>query len=581
MTVDSSSRAIDLAIIGSGGAGVVTAGLLLLEAAGRAGYYGHLRRSAGPQIRGGESAVLLRLTTTPAHAPVEHCGLVIALDWRNAERFADEIRPAPAGLVLSEAAESVPERWLARIPHIEAVPMRAAAGGIAGGRANMVALGLAAALLGLAPAAVGEAVRAMLARRGEEAVSAGLAGLAAGAALAAEVANAELTNALRLPPAAHAATQRRWHVSGNEAAGLGALRAGVRFVAAYPITPASELLEWLAPRLATLGGTLLQAEDELASVNMLIGASFGGVPALTATSGPGFALMLEGLGLAVATETPIVVIDVMRGGPSTGIPTKSEQSDLNIALYGMHGDAPHLVLAPLSVADCAFTTEWSVQLAERLQTVAVVLSDQQLAQSRAIVDVPARPAPAPGRRRWQAGDEPYARHAADTDHVSPQAIPGTPGGMYTAEGLTHDVRGRPSSLAADHLQQLDQRARKLDDFDYGEDWAEQGGDGALAVLCWGSLHGAVAEAVAGLHGEGVAARWVALRLLMPARPDALAQALAGVTRVLVVEQSHSRQFHHYLRAHYDLPGEVRVLARPGPLPITAAEIREELLSWQS
>ena len=168
----------------------------------------------------------------------------------------------------------------------------------------------------------------------------------------------------------------RWNISGNEAAGLGAVRGGIRFVAAYPITPATEILEWLAPNLEKVGGVLVQAEDELASINMIIGGSFGGMPSMTATSGPGLALMMEAIGLAVASETPIVVINVMRGGPSTGIPTKSEQSDLNIALYGLHGDAPHIVTAAHCIADCQFTTQWSVHLAEQLQVPVIVLTDQ-------------------------------------------------------------------------------------------------------------------------------------------------------------------------------------------------------------
>ena len=131
----------------------------------------------------------------------------------------------------------------------------------------------------------------------------------------------------------------------------------------------------MAPALTKVGGTLLQAEDELASVNMAIGASYGGVPSLTATAGPGLALMTEGIGLAVTAEVPIVVVDVMRGGPSTGIPAKSEQSDLSFAVSGLHGDAPRLVLAPNSIAVVA-TTQWAVQLAEALQAPAIVLSDQ-------------------------------------------------------------------------------------------------------------------------------------------------------------------------------------------------------------
>jgi hypothetical protein len=171
----------------------------------------------------------------------------------------------------------------------------------------------------------------------------------------------------------------------------------VRFVAAYPLTPATELLEWMSPALAEVGGTLVQAEDELASINMAIGGSYGGVPSLTATSGPGLSLMIEALGLAVTAEIPIVVVDVMRVGPSTGIPTKSEQGDLNIAVHGLHGDAPHLVLACNSVADCLGTTQWAVQLAEALQSPAIVLSDQFLGQARSVVDRPDDRAAGPGR----------------------------------------------------------------------------------------------------------------------------------------------------------------------------------------
>ena len=149
------------------------------------------------------------------------------------------------------------------------------------------------------------------------------------------------------------------------------------------------MLEWLAPSLVKVGGVLLQAEDELAAINMIIGASYGGTPSLTATSGPGLSLMIEALGLATSAEVPIVVVDVMRGGPSTGIPTKSEQGDLNIAIYGLHGDAPHLVLAPQSVADCLFTTQWATYLAEAMQAPAIVLSDQYIGQARAAIERPA------------------------------------------------------------------------------------------------------------------------------------------------------------------------------------------------
>jgi 2-oxoglutarate ferredoxin oxidoreductase subunit alpha len=374
-------------------------------------------------------------------------------------------------------------------------------------------------------------------------------------------------------------TGARWHFNGNQGCGLGAIRGGIRFAAAYPITPASDLLEWLSPRLEQLGGSLLQAEDELASINMVIGASFGGVPAMTATSGPGFALMTEGMGLAVASETPAVVVNVMRGGPSTGIPTKAEQSDLNMALYGLHGDAPHLVLGALDHADCILTTEWSVRLAEALQTVAVVLTDQLLAQSTVLIPEPEYSLPEFGGRLLAGPDEHYRRYEITADGVSPMAIPGTADSSYVADGLEHTESGKPSTAAADHQAQLDKRSEKITSFDYGDHWADVRGEGEVAVLTWGSTTAAAREACVRLNTGGQAVKIIALRLLLPASPEKLARELEGVSRVLIVEQSHSQQFLLYLRAYYDIAAEVRTLARPGPLPITPSEIVEKIEHW--
>ena len=355
----------------------------------------------------------------------------------------------------------------------------------------------------------------------------------------------------------------------------------MRFVAAYPITPATELLEWMAPALAKVGGTLLQAEDELASINMIIGASYGGVPSLTATAGPGLALMTEGIGLAVTAEVPVVVVDVMRGGPSTGIPAKSEQSDLSFAVDGLHGDAPRLVLAPNSIADCLGTTEWAVQLAEALQAPALVLSDQFMGQSRAVIDRPQTAAVPAQRLVAQAVEgEPYCRYLDTPTGISPMARPGTPGTIYTADGLEHTEAGIPSSQARDHRLQLDKRERKLLQYDYGAAWADVEGDGDVAVITFGSVSGSVREALARLASQGVAVRLVVLRLLAPALPARMDQALAGVRRVLVIEQNHGAQLYRYLRSMYDLPGRPASFHRPGPLPLRPAELATAIIDWQ-
>ena len=566
---------LSIAIAGSGGSGVMTAGTLLLEAAAQAGLYGLMVRTSGPQIRGGEAGALLRLGPQPLTTLDDRFDLLLAIDWQNLHRFADEIPLGPDSLVAgdSEAGEP-PDVFRAQGARLHMLPLKKAAKEVGGAWINMIAAGFAGALAGIPESSLEAALRASW-TRGEATLAVNLAGVQRGMAYAREVQDARAAP-LRPPGAPPAG---RWLISGNEAAGCGAIRAGVRFVAAYPITPATELLEWMAPALARVGGTLLQAEDELASVNMIIGASYGGVPSLTATAGPGLSLMAEALGLAVSAEVPIVVVDVMRGGPSTGIPAKSEQSDLSFAVDGLHGDAPRLVLAPNSIADCLATTEWAVQLAEALQAPAIVLSDQFMGQSRAIVQKPALRPGGAQRLTVAAGTPEYKRYRDTESGVSPMAIPGTPGVVYTADGLEHTEGAIPSSQARDHTIQLDKRERKLLRHDYGSRWADVEGDGPLAVITFGSATGPVREAVRRAAAQGVAVRLIVLRLLAPVQQAAYDAALAGVERVMVIEQNHGAQLLRYLRGMVDLPSKPASFHRPGPLPLRPAEVCAALLEW--
>jgi len=575
VTTKSSSKrtSVCVALCGSGGAGVMTAGNLLLEAAAQAGWYGLMVRSSGPQIRGGEAAALMRIATHPIDCLDDRFDALLAVDWQNVHRFADEVPLDGASLIVGVPDQGEPpEVYTKTGARAVKLPLKQMAKAIPGSWPNMVVLGFAAGLLGI-PADKVKAVVAQSLKKGAAQLPASLAAVEAGRTAAAGEGDA-LALAAPAP-----VTGRRWLITGNQAAGFGAIRGGVRFVAAYPITPATELLEYMAPALPQVGGVLVQAEDELGSINMIIGASYGGVPALTATSGPGLSLMTEALGLAVAAEIPIVVVDVMRGGPSTGIPAKSEQSDVSIALWGLHGDAPRLVLAPNSIADCLMTTQWAVHLAEALQSPAIVLSDQFFGQARTVTDRPADTGLVGQRLVAQAGAEGYKRYAVTESGISPMAIPGTPGLAYTADGLEHSERGIPSSGSGDHRTQLAKRERKLVSHDYGAQWADIEGDGEIAVVTFGSCTGAAREAIARARADGVKARLVSMRLLAPARPKLLAAALEGVDRVLVVEQNHGGQFLRYLRAESELPGAVRSYRHPGPLPIRPEEVRRQITEW--
>ncbi len=569
------ARSLSIAIAGSGGNGVMTAGTMLLDAAARAGLYGLMVRTSGPQIRGGEAAALVRIASVPIDALDDCFDLLLAMDWHNVNRFADEIPLGPHSLVVGDTDEGeVPPVFSADGVRCIALPLKKLAKAIPGSWANMLVLGLAGALIGIEEAALAAALRASW-KRDESALQPNLAALHAGVAEAQAI-----TNLPRLDTTRDAG-DTRWLISGNEAAGLGALRGGVRFVAAYPITPATEMLEWLAPALRKVGGTLLQAEDELASANMIIGASYGGVPSLTATAGPGLALMTEAIGLAVSAEVPIVVVDVMRGGPSTGIPAKSEQSDLSMAVSGLHGDAPRLVLAPSSIADCVATTQWAVQLAEALQAPAIVLSDQFMGQSRAIIDRPADGGGLAQRLVAAANSADYKRYRDTPSGISPMAIPGTPGVVYTADGLEHSEGGIPSSQARDHQRQLDKRERKLALYDYGARWADVEGAGSAAVITFGSVSGAVREAVARAAADGRPVKLIVLRLLAPTQPERMAEALRDVSQVFVVEQNHGAQLYRYLRSVYDLPGRPEHFSRPGPLPLRPSELKSVIIDWHA
>ncbi len=560
-----------LAIVfaGSGGAGAMTAGELLLRAAATAGYYGSMNRLFGPQVRGGESAALLQISNLPITCQPDNFDLFVALDWHKVDQFAAEIPLTENSIILADPQSGpVPQnvaRSKARIVSFkmgdpEATPLERA---LHGKHTNVFAAGAVGCLAGIDPAKMRAALSTVLGSKAADVQRLNAASLEKGAAAA-----ATLALDLDLAPPKPAP---RWLLTGNQAIAMGSLRGGVRFVSCYPITPATDLVEWLAPRLQQLGGKLVLAEDELAAINMVLGASFGGVPAMTVTSGPGLSLMVEAIGLAVAAEVPAVIIDVMRSGPSTGIPSKTEQSDVNLAIYGGHGDAPRIVLAPTSVRDCLFTGEWAVYLAESLQTPVIVLSDQALGQAHQVID-PKPDRPPPLARRIELPASKFKRYATDSDPVTAMPPPGTPHGQWVGEGLTHNEFGIPVSGAAAHAAQINKRARKLAQFDPGAWWGDVWGDGDTAILTFGSGAGAALEAAVALGAAGSPTRVVALRVLSPLPLAALATSLKGARRIIVMEQNQGAQLYHHLLAHKAIPPTADSMARPGPLPFRRAEI---------
>jgi 2-oxoglutarate ferredoxin oxidoreductase subunit alpha len=328
------------------------------------------------------------------------------------------------------------------------------------------------------------------------------------------------------------------------------------------------------------GGTMLQAEDEIAGIGAVVGASFAGKKAMTATSGPGMSLKTEMLGLATIAELPLVCVNVQRGGPSTGIPTKSEQSDLLQACFSAHGDAPRPVLAPTSVADTFGVTVEAFNIAERYQTPVVLLSDQEIAQRKEIVDpIDTRAFEVVERRRPDAVElDGYERFRATESGVSPISHPGVPGGNYLASGIEHNERGAPTASGEVHERMNATRLRKLEPLKRRRDLFLIEGDplAPIALVAWGSVAQTVREAARAARQEGIDVKLLVPKLLYPVAEEVYAEFFHGVESGLVVEQSHQGQLYRVLRMFVDVPKGVVPLSRSGAVPILPALIVERL-----
>ena len=562
---------------GESGEGIVTLGEILARIAARAGFEIYTFRTYPAEIRGGHVLYQMRVSTRPLTSQGDRLDVLVALNQEAYDLHREELH---AGSVLIHDSSVQPAEGANHTTYPLPLSDLAQAISFSRGR-NIIAAGAVARLLGLSAEHGRQVVERQLGRRAGL-LEQNLQALEAGYRYAAERFPSD--GRMTLPEVEETQRQERLVLSGNQALALGALAAGCCFFAGYPITPATGIMEFLAGELPKVGGTLVQAEDEMAALAMVIGASFSGQQALTATSGPGLALMIELLGLASMTEVPLVIVNVQRAGPSTGMPTKTGQGDLFLALLGGHDEAPRFVLAPASVEDCFYQMVQAFSLAERYQTPAIVLSDQSL--SMRLETVPPfhlNDLPQPERlrppRNADGRVEDYRRYEVTENGVSPMALPGMPGGQYTAEGLEHLPSGAPSYDPRNHEEMMRKRFRKLRTaLAAAEDEEVVARRGAaqpeIAVLCWGSTAGAVWEAVDQAQQEGIAAGALAVKLLNPLPEAQIQDFVASARTVLVSEENYSGQFAHLLRATLGL--EVQSVTRYDGVPFTSDEVLDEI-----
>jgi len=571
-----------IGMAGSGGDGIVSAGESLISASAKEGYFAILTKSFGSQIRGGESSCRLRVATTPVLNPGGALDVAVALNWEDFLRFGGELPTNQNTIVIYEAKTKVepaavplktPPAVAIAVP-MEEIAMKAAGTQLA---KNNVVLGLLAGWFGLAEKAIIAGIHKKFAKKGAEVLAGNDRAFAAGI----EYAKANpLAQARRLAPAAHAAEAGKVLTDGNEMCGAAAIFAGCKFFGGYPITPASEIMQYLQKEIWKYGGTVLQAEDEIAGVAAAIGASFGGAKAMTATSGPGFSLKAEALGLASVAELPLVCVNVQRGGPSTGMPTKREQADLFAAAFSAHGDTVRPILAPMGVADTFEITVEAFNIAEQFQTPVIVLSDQELAQRKEIVDrVDTSKLKLVERLRPTEADlANYSRFKLTESGISPISHPGMKGGNYLAAGIEHNEKGAPSGSGEMHAKMNDKRLHKLNPLTQRRDLfiIEGDADAPVGLIAWGSVAGVALEALRAARVEGIKAKVLIPRLLYPVAEQVYQEFFASLKKCLVVEQSHQGQLHKIIRMWVNTPASFEALAKSGANPIDPALVLQAL-----
>jgi 2-oxoglutarate ferredoxin oxidoreductase subunit alpha len=376
-------------------------------------------------------------------------------------------------------------------------------------------------------------------------------------------------------------------MNGNEALAYGIIAAGVRFGAAYPITPWSDVMEILRRELPKYGGTFVQCEDEIAAISMANGASFAGRVAVTGSSGPGISLKMESLGWAVMAEVPLVVINVQRGGPSTGLPTQVEQSDLNLACFGSHGDAPRVVIAPAEVEECFYTAIEAVNIARKYNVPVFVLSDQAIATrieaftepklEKICQDISPDLTPV-------ADYKPY--DLSSPDGVTPRVVPGTPilSGRYPiAGGLEHDELGHPTGDPKLHMQMTAKRRKKLQALAATLPTPKVYGppEGNLLLVGWGSTQGPIREAVDRARAAGNSVSALHIKYLNPL-PPGLENIFSGFNAIRVVELNDEGLYGYgqlagLLRARYCEP-KIRGINKTDGLPWKVIEILQRAQS---
>ena len=555
-------HSLHIVIGGEAGQGLVTLGQLLAKGLVRQGYCLLVTQDYQSRIRGGHNTFRIRTGIKEILAPIETIDLLIALDQQTLSIHQPEL--GPGGLIVLDSAFKGEVPAGLKVPFKELGSVRVA---------NVLALGVAGALLGLSETVLAQAVDDFFGRKKASLLEENRRALEA----AFQWTRRQPVSFSTLDPVTPSFS--RLMMNGNEAIALGALSAGLRFLSFYPMTPSTSIALTLTGQAEKMGLLVEQAEDEIAAVNMAIGASYAGAPSMVCTSGGGFALMVEGISLAGMTETPLVVVLSQRPGPATGLPTRTEQSDLDFIIHAGHGEFPRAVFAPGTIEECFHLTRQAFELAEAFQTPVFLLTDQYLADSyRAVKPFELAGLPSFGPTLDSASPGlPYRRYALTPTGVSPRLLPGQSPHLVVADSDEHTEDGHITEDLSVRKQMVEKRLRKGEgirrevrppDF-IGDE------DPEMLFLSWGSTRGAVLEAGSILRERGKRLGALHFSQPWPLIPRHFLEHLEKAETVIAVEGNAFGQLARLIRRESGFTINQTILRYDG-LPITANYILDRL-----
>ena len=553
----------NILIGGEAGQGLVTVGQLLAKSLVRSGYSIVVTQSYQSRIRGGHNTFAIRVGVDQVIAPTESVDLLVALDANTFTLHRKDL--LSNGLVVLAAAFDVDGDTLLRVPFKELAQDRFS---------NIVALGVVGSILGLDQVLMAKALDDFFSKKKPQVVEENRRALAA----AVQWAAVHATSSLKLTSVPN--PPQRFMINGNEAIALGALSAGLKFYAFYPMTPSTSIGLNLAAQAKRMGLIVEQAEDEIAAINMAIGASFAGAPSMVATSGGGFALMVEGVSLAAITETPVVVVVAQRPGPATGLPTRTEQADLELVLHAGHGEFPRAIFAPGTVQECFYLTRRAFRLADRYQGPMFLLTDQFLADSyRAVApfDSDSSPPVTVSVSPETVESLPYKRFAITESGISPRLLPGISEHLVVVDSDEHTEDGHITENLSVRTKMVKKRLRKGEwissEVIPPEIQGEEKPD--LLLVSWGSSKGAVHEAASRMKSNGVKIATLHFSQVWPLVPAQFMECLEKAQEVVCVEGNAFGQLARLIRRETGFEIKKKVLRYDG-LPLTPESILREL-----